>query len=211
MAAEPKLLTLNTDKIVVAIRGAVMAGMNHTVLDMEVIARRKAPVRKVFNRKAGRGRRANDFFPTFRVRYPNGKVRFVTGDFRAVEQIGPNKFKLEHKLAERVLTARGRGYLKTGANTLQFVHAGDRIIRVGRNGGVFNGRLGGRLRHEITAVFATWEGSRAQGGLISPTPYAKFMELGTRYVKERPFLRPALQHEREHYRDNIIRALRGLR
>lgn len=52
--------------------------------------------------------------------------------------------------------------------------------------------IGGRLRGEIYATAPSVSGGRAEAWVISPTPYAKYMEFGTRHAAAHPFLRPAL-------------------
>lgn len=53
-------------------------------------------------------------------------------------------------------------------------------------------KVGGRLRGEIYATGPSVSGGRAEAWVISPTPYAKYMEFGTRHAAAHPFLRPAL-------------------
>lgn len=56
--------------------------------------------------------------------------------------------------------------------------------------------VGGRLRGEITATPPRITGSRAEAWVISPTPYAKYQEFGTRHNAAHPFLRPATEESR---------------
>lgn len=56
--------------------------------------------------------------------------------------------------------------------------------------------VGGRLRGEIKATGVAPSGDGGEAWVISPTPYAKFMEFGTRHNRAHPYLRPALQESR---------------
>ena len=52
--------------------------------------------------------------------------------------------------------------------------------------------IGGRLRGEIYSTSPSVSGGMAEAWVISPTPYGKYMEFGTRHAAAHPFLRPAL-------------------
>ena len=65
--------------------------------------------------------------------------------------------------------------------------------------------VGGRLRGEIFVQPAKLSGSKAEAWVISPTPYAKYMEFGTRHNRAHPYLRPAL----EESRGDIVAAVRA--
>ena len=51
--------------------------------------------------------------------------------------------------------------------------------------------VGGRLRSEIHALPVTVSGKKIMGRVVSPTPYAKYQELGTRHNPAHPYMRPA--------------------
>lgn len=63
--------------------------------------------------------------------------------------------------------------------------------------------IGGRLRGEITAMPVSITGNMAEAWVISPTPYAKYQEFGTRHNRAHPFLRPAA----EESRDAVVQAI----
>ena len=63
--------------------------------------------------------------------------------------------------------------------------------------------IGGRLRGEITSMSPRRSGSMAEAWVISPTPYAKYQEFGTRHNRAHPFLRPAA----EESRDAVVQAI----
>lgn len=70
--------------------------------------------------------------------------------------------------------------------------------------------IGGRLRGEIDVIVAAeWEGEQIWGYVISPTPYAKYQEFGTRHNAAHPYLRPALRESAEVFLENMSVALRG--
>jgi HK97 gp10 family phage protein len=69
------------------------------------------------------------------------------------------------------------------------LHVGRAIHSLKANG--TGGQLGGRLRKEIYAIAAKIEGKTIFARVVSPTPYAKFQEFGTRHNPAHPFLRPA--------------------
>ena len=50
------------------------------------------------------------------------------------------------------------------------------------------------------------EGSRIIASVVSPTPYAKYQEFGTRHHAAHPFLRPALLESRGEIASIISRA-----
>jgi len=65
--------------------------------------------------------------------------------------------------------------------------------------------IGGRLRGEIYSLSPSINGHRAEAWVISPTPYAKFQEFGTRHNAAHPYLRPAA----EESRDEVIGLIRA--
>jgi len=67
---------------------------------------------------------------------------------------------------------------------------------------------GGRLRGEIYSVPPRLMGDVAEAWVISPTPYARFQEFGTRHNRAHPFLRPALMESREEVVTQVAEAVR---
>lgn len=63
--------------------------------------------------------------------------------------------------------------------------------------------VGGRLRGEIQTIAPQRSGSMAEAWVISPTPYARFQEFGTRHNRAHPYLRPAA----EESRDAVVQAI----
>lgn len=92
------------------------------------------------------------------------------------------------------LTARGRFELKSG-----------RAAFTSPTGSM---TLGGRLRGEILAVPSESGGPTWVAKVVSPTPYAKYVEFGTRRSRAQPYLRPALSQVRESFRARMRSAAR---
>lgn len=72
---------------------------------------------------------------------------------------------------------------------------------------VYQGRLGGRLRGEIYFIPATARADQLVAEVVSPTPYARFVELGTSRSRKQPYLRPALMYIRSDFREGLKKAL----
>lgn len=67
--------------------------------------------------------------------------------------------------------------------------------------------VGGRLRREIAASAVSADGKRITGRVISPTPYAKYQELGTRHNPAHPYLRPAGHESRDPVRRDVAQGV----
>ena len=119
---------------------------------------------------------------TFRV---SGEVRTQ----RLRELSGPTQLKVPTPL-----TSRGRYELRSGRAA--FTRPGGRAT------------LGGRLRGEIHAVPSESGGPVWVAKVVSPTPYAKYVEFGTRHARSQPYLRPALAQVRESFRARMKAAAR---
>ncbi len=68
--------------------------------------------------------------------------------------------------------------------------------------------IGGRLRGEIHPTKAVVSGRRAEAWVISPTPYAKYMEFGTVHNAAHPYLRPAAEESLEAVAQTVGDAVR---
>jgi len=66
--------------------------------------------------------------------------------------------------------------------------------------------LTGRLRAEVHAEPAAG-GPVFVARVVSPTPYAKYQEFGTRHNRAQPYLRPALAAQRSAYRARLAKAI----
>jgi len=68
--------------------------------------------------------------------------------------------------------------------------------------------LTGRLRAEVHAEPAAG-GPTLIARVVSPTPYAKYQEFGTRHNRAQPYLRPALAAARSAFRARLAKAVGG--
>lgn len=68
--------------------------------------------------------------------------------------------------------------------------------------------LGGRLRGEIHGERLGTIGGRIVYAIISPTPYAKFVELPTSRTAEQPYLRPTLKALRTSFKRRVFNNLK---
>lgn len=122
--------------------------------------------------------------------------RRTTGDYRRVkdgrlEQVQQHQSTLKggsfKDLRVGVGSARsrltGRGRYEVASGRANFT-----------SGGVT--RVGGRLRSEIYVVEAERHGMEVWAYVVSPTPYAPFMEFGTGHNRPYPYMRPGLAESR---------------
>lgn len=101
--------------------------------------------------------------------------------------------RLTSKRAQASLSARGRAELRSGrANFTD-------------SAGVTT--LGGRLRKEIGIARPTLQGTIIKGSVVSPTPYARFQEFGTRHNKATPYMRPAVLKLITSFRPEMVKAI----
>lgn len=180
----------------------IEAGLNATAREAAGVARQRAPVRKVFV-----GSRGSTSMQTPAEAHAESALRRSVG-------VGPGPVRVQRTSATRIhsvmrlrdlagpgrlvmntpLTARGRWELKTGRATFR------------RPGG--RSTLGGRLRGEIHVDPAEGGGPTWVAKVVSPTPYAKYVEFGTRRSRAQPYLRPALSQVRESFRTRMKAAAR---
>lgn len=185
---------------------------------MDRFKRSRVKGRRVAPESAAYGRPA-DFRPTLKT--SDGELRH--GDFRRLTQgtDGPRlakvRFESSQDSGEGVgegsgsLTARGRYELKrqrafySGPEETDTYH--HRIRDDGQSQGIRiqQTRLGGRLRGEIYTTPPSRRGQYIWVWVVSPTPYARFQEFGTRHNRAHPFLRPAL-YDARRYLPNAIRS-----
>ena len=156
-------------------------------------------------RRGAFGGQANTLIPVFR----SGGFR-LTGDFRRfdpssrtltkvpgfTEQTGPGGTT---RAVERGVASRARDRMISTRGRYEIKHA--------RSRGLFEGRVGGRLRGELRI-----RGPEKHSGswwmyVESPTPYAPYQEFGTRRHRAAPFLRPALYESRNVLRFEVSKAV----
>lgn len=183
---------------------AAMAAMNRGGERIADKAKQLAPVRKVFvgqndNYKTrlksiNEIRADKEIRKTLNLGAENAYINppsIVTK--RAPQKLGvqrqlaePGKLRLQS--AQARLDRRGRFELKS----MRSAHAGS---------------LGGRLRDEIHAEAATLNGKLIVLKVVSPTPYAKYQEFGTRHNPAHPYLRPAGHQSRDAIRSDVGRSV----
>lgn len=209
---------LDFDSFMLQVESGLVSALERTASHIVVLAKNRAPVRHVFGGgtrpavrlksisevMADRGLRAamglgpeHTFQRGSRVRPATVAVHLDPANhpFVASERHGVAPFlagmpggHLRDSSAEERLDRRGRYELGSG--------------RANRRG-----YLGGRLRGEIFATPPAVEGSLISAQIISPTPYAKYQEFGTRHNAAHPFLRPALQEGTPAFIANVARAI----
>ena len=203
-------------EISAAITEAAIAGLDAGAHVVEIRAKMHAPVRHIFS--GG----------TRRVRFKS--VAEVEGDREIRKKLGLGR---EYAAAPRTRLNSRRG--KTKAKTVTKADEANAHVPVMRlrlkHGGLsaeatsmlhrrgqyevqsgradFNGAVGGRLRGEIHTVPAAGTGTHFTAMVVSPTPYAKYQEFGTRHNPAHPFLRPGLHESRAEVRDLIKAAVRA--
>ena len=178
---------------------AATLGVERGLARITATAKELAPVRKVFGQ----------YEAPYRVRLKT--VAEIRGD-RALRKslgLGP-----EHTYVQPPLTVSRRApqhlrdrRLKAPADR----YTGRRLLNIERYQGPVDfddldrrgkyeirslraehaGSVGGRLRSEIHATPVTVDGRMISGKVLSPTPYAKYQELGTRHNPAHPYMRPA--------------------
>ena len=169
-------------------------------------AKEKAPVRMVFQGQSDA------------VQMRLKSIGEIDADrhVRATLGLGPesawiNPPSVVTKNAPRML--RMRGVIQTpGGNLMSMSSAQSMLDRRGRwelksGRAVHKDQLGGRLRDEIYADPATADGHIIKARIVSPTPYAKFMEFGTRHAAARPYLRAAGHEVISSVRDDVRRSV----
>jgi HK97 gp10 family phage protein len=193
-------MTFNGKAIWASMAGRIEAAVNTTAREAEGHAVQKAPVRKVFQGSVGNAtlqskvevraeshmRRQLGLAPgPVRTQRTQASSVHSTMALRQLNRRGQLKFHTP-------LTARGRFEVKSGRAAFR---------------GPDGVTLGGRLRGEIHMVAAEGGGPRWTARVVSPTPYAKYVEFGTRHNRAQPYLRPTLEQVRESFRARCIRAV----
>lgn len=179
----------------------IVSNLNATAEEAGEIARKRAPVRKVFKGSVGRATTQSGIEAQAEAQLRRdlglgaGPVRVQRGSASPVHSI----------MKYRELASSGR--LRPGAPEL--TSRGRYELRTGRANftGPGGSTLGGRLRGEIHVVPAEGRGPRWVAKVVSPTRYAKYVEFGTRHSRAQPYLRPALSQVREGFRGRMKTAV----
>ena len=154
-------------------------------------AKEKAPVRRVF-----RGQDES-------VRYRLKSISEIEGDRDIRRQIGLGP-EGTHLFPPLKVTKRAPQLLHQRAlpvDVSKLSRRGRYELRSGRS--IDQNQLGGRLRREIHATRVKIEERLIRAQIISPTPYAKYMEFGTRHNAAHPYLRPAGHESKAEIRRDV--------
>jgi HK97 gp10 family phage protein len=162
---------------------------------------------------AGFGGHRNSLFPVFR----HGRLR-VTGDFRNLSNIkqayaqrpyGSKAFAIDTS-GKRGILAKAKQSLPlsaAGRREVRRATPGSRSQRLAAGSGLYNGRVGGRLKGELRVTGPVQQGATVWMYVESPTPYAVHQEFGTTRHQPQPFLRPALYESRNVLRQEVRKAI----
>lgn len=144
------------------------------------------------------------FSPTARALSPNAQVyKSVNRQGARATRIDPNVF----------LSAAGRAEAKSGRAVYRsvtkatFETIDGKIVRVPVKTRDYV-RLGGRLRGEIFAAPPQREKDQLVSYVISPVPYGKPQEFGSRHNRAHPFMRPALYDTRRVLVAEVAKGIR---
>lgn len=213
-------ISLLVDTIVESILEAVDEGVYDAAELGERHAKRLAPVRKVayVERQAvtrelstaeiRRGRRGSRGFSGLRT-----TVRRSQGYLSAPEVVeDAGRYRLKNREDESFLSGRGRAELRRGETTGGAIFTSTRTqeFKINQRGKirkytriVHTQTLGGRLRGEIKidVISSAAETGIARVDIVSPTPYAIYVEFPTSRTAEQPYMRPTLAY----LRDKLVR------
>lgn len=137
--------------------------------------------------------RARDLAPVSHEVNPTRRVRFKTRAEVVADRDARRRLGLGR---EYIAAARTRIGSRRGANKATISVENRSVSRMRLMERPNSPRQGGRLRDEIRVTPVEGEGGKFQVMVVSPTPYAKFQEYGTRRNPASPFLRPALHESR---------------
>jgi len=199
---------LDFDGMTRAILEGAMAGLGRGAKLVETRAKARAPVRNIFgNAYTFRPKSASEFTSDLRHLPTKTIEDMMGGDIghfgtrwrgpRNLTKQGLAQWKERTEEAAQDHLARYEAgddtpLTRQGAYEVRTMRARFHSVREG--GEV---TVGGRLRGEIFATRVTRTGNGlAEVMVISPTPYAKYMEFGTRHNRAHPYLRPALEESR---------------
>ncbi len=197
---------LDFDTIQKSILEGAVQGLNKGALTVLRRAKARAPVRNIFGHSYQfRAKTEAELTADFKA-LPSKALQAMSSE-------GPGMFTQRWKGPKRVAdptdmdTAMEHLSLYEANDETPLTRQGAYDIRSGRaNFGSGKAMtVGGRLRGEIFVRPAKLSGSKAEAWVISPTPYAKYMEFGTRHNRAHPFLRPAL----EESRNDIVAAVKA--
>jgi len=217
--------TIDLSSVYAQVERVVIASVNDSARQAREEAHRLAPVRRVV--AGDRRGKTRTLSVTERVSESDVRARLNIRVGRALIQTqaedrrnrsvpsnpylrAPGKRPPRHAPPEVRVASKGYAVM-AGAPALSSrgkyeLQRGDAVFRSPTTG---RRTLGGRLRGEIRVepdsdlpIVKYW--------VVSPTPYAKFVEFGTRRSRAQPYLRPALARVRRSFADNLRRDIQKL-
>jgi len=225
-------VTFDADRAYNSIVTRVVAAVNATLIEVTESAKERAPVRKVFKGSKGRAslqsieEAAAETAIRSRLGLTPGRVRTQRSPAARVNAFGPRRLLARPGLpafdvsTSRYRSSSGRFISAASFRSQQPLNGRLRFntpttsrgryeIRTGRANIRIGGQtfVGGRLRSEITYTAASVNGGLVTGSVISPTPYAKYVEFGTRHARAQSYLRPAFRAQRAAFRSRLQRTV----
>lgn len=196
------------------VHAAGVSVLNQSAKEAESLAKKYAPVRNIF--KGG----SKSVVPKtmYQIRKERGMRRELG--------LGPDKYMKSMKVVPSTakdmrtygntvnMRARksSRARLFPGGplkpTSMKRLHRAGRF-EVASGRADYKGGVGGRLRGEIAAVRASMDDGVYMARVVSPTPYAKYQEFGTRHNAAQPFLRPALREIQPKMKSEMKQAIRN--
>jgi HK97 gp10 family phage protein len=189
-----------------SIKEAARASLEASAEDVARRAKQKAPVRKIFSGGRRKLRYKTvaevDADAGLRERIGLGPETAAPAGYRGMPSRSGRKYarsvtrgNLVNMNAPAKMRRIGRpGHLRMAAAEEMLDRRGRSEVKSGR--AAYEGKIGGRLKGEITATEARMDGSQIVANVLSPTSYAKYQEFGTRHHPAHPYMRPALEESR---------------
>jgi HK97 gp10 family phage protein len=210
-----------SEELAAAIIAGAAQGVTAAARIVAARAKQKAPVRNIFSgaKRSVRIRRISEIEQDRRQRsrlglapetatpvdvLSGGSLRSL-GSGRFLPRVGVGEYSGPRLRSVTAVNARyrGDGLRRIGApGRLASPEAEELLTRRGRyevrsgRANTAGGDVGGTLRDEISPTEAVIEGTKIEARIVSPTPYAKYQEFGTRHNAAHPYLRPALEESR---------------
>lgn len=144
--------------------------------------------------------------------FPSGDETFLTGrGISELNEVGRTQPHMEEgRLSAKALYA---GKLEATPDRLiagtSAIYT-QRIVyeRKGTIGSNSRTTLGGRLRGEIRSEYGANKGGKITHWIVSPTEYARYVELPTSRTAEQPYLRPTLKALRSGFKRRVFNNLK---
>lgn len=193
--------------------------LNETAKATESVAKKYAPVRNIF-KGGSRSFRLKTMYQINKERDARKSLGLGPDTYGISRTVVPSRGKDMRTYGDTVnMRARrsSRARLYPGGplkpTSMMRLHSRGKY-EVSSTRADYKGGVGGRLRGEIYVERAVRDGSSYMARVVSPTPYAKYQEFGTRHNAAQPFLRPALRENKSllvsNMKNEIRNAIRGV-